>query len=352
MKFRLLMAICFSVLVSQPVHAIKVSGLYQATAPVSDESASKRKPAIKLALIQVLIKLTGDRNIAKSSGINTLTERPERFVQQFRYQQAANQDESQSQFQDSSQQLWVQFDETALNDVLRSYGFNIWGKERPSILVWLAHEGDIARSLVSFEESPEYLTMLEQRALARGVSLLFPLLDLEDTSRISVSDVWGGFKEPVLEASNRYQSDVVLTGKLIQILPTLWESQWSVYIDGQEMRWTSQAELVEIVLEEGVDELVDRLATQYANTGSARAEVIELLVSDINDLDEYARALSYLESLQSVTAVHVKRVSADAVMFEVISHGGLTAINQTISLGKTLELVSNSEQLNYRLLTR
>ncbi len=350
MKFRLLMFICFSVLVSQPVNAIKVSGLYQGTAPVSDESASKRKPAIKQALIQVLIKLTGDRNIAKSSGINTLTERPERFVQQFRYQQAADQDGQQNQV--PFQQLWVQFDETALNDVLRSYGLNVWGKERPSVLVWLAHEGNATRSLVSFEESPEYLTMLEQRASARGISLLFPLLDLEDSSRISVSDVWGGFKEPVLHASKRYQSDVVLTGKLVQILPTLWESQWSVYIDDQEMRWTSQSELPEIVLEEGVDELVDKLATQYANTGSTRTEVIELLVSDINELDEYARTLSYLESLQSVTAVQVKRVTTDEVMFELVSHGGLTAFNQTISLGKTLELVSNSGQLNYRLVAR
>ncbi len=350
MKFRLSVLICLSVLISLPVQAIKVSGLYQATAPVSDESTAKRKRAIKQALIQVLIKLTGDRNIAKSSGINTLTERPERFVQQFRYQQAANQDGQQDQ--SSSQQLWVQFDETALNDVLRSYGLNIWGKERPSILVWLAHEGDAARSLVSFEESPEYLTMLEQRASARGISLLFPLLDLEDSSRISVSDIWGGFKEPVLNASNRYQSDVVLTGRLIQILPTLWESQWSVYINDQEMHWISQAELPEIVLEEGVDELADRLASQYANTGSTRTEVIELLVSDINDLDEYARALAYLESLQSVTTVQVKRVSVDEVMFEIINHGGLTVINQTIALGKTLELVSNSEQLNYRLLAR
>ncbi len=348
MKFRTTFFICLFVLISQPVYAIKVSGLYQATVPVSDESASTRNPALKQALIQVLVKLTGDRNISKSSNISALIERPERFVQQFRYRQATNEENQQIQ----SPELWVQFDETALNDALRSYGLTVWGKERPSILVWLAHEGNESRRLVSFEESPEYLTMLDQRASARGVSLLLPLLDLEDTSRISVSDIWGGFKEPILDASKRYQTDVVLTGKLIQILPTLWESQWSVYIDGQVMSWTSQGELVEIVLEEGVDELADRLATQYANTGSTRTKVIELLVSNVNDLDEYARTLSYLESLQSVRTVQVKRVSTDKVMFELISHGGLNAINQAIALGKTLELVSNSEQLTYRLLTR
>jgi len=113
---------------------------------------------------------------------------------------------------------------------------------------------------VSFEESSEYLTMLDQGASARGVSLLFPLFDLEDTSGISTSDVWAGFKEPVLEASHRYQADVILTGRLIKTLPTLWEAQWLVYIGDQEMRWTSQGELAELVLEEGVDELVDRLA--------------------------------------------------------------------------------------------
>jgi len=352
MKFKLSIIICVSLLLFQPVHAIQVSGLYQASAPVIDESESKRIPAIKQALIKVLVKLTGDRNIGKSSAISHLIERPERFVQQFRYQQVADQDDQQDQPQLSSQHLWIQFDETVLNDALRSYGLSVWGKERPSILVWMAYEGEEARQIMSFEDSPEYIAMLEQRASARGVSLLFPLLDLEDTSRISASDVWAGFEEPVLDVSERYQSDVVWTGRVIQILPTLWKSRWSVYFDGQAMHWASQGELAEIVLAEGVDELVDRLATQYANTGSSRAEVIELIISDINNLDEYARALAYLESLQSVRAVQVKRVSIDAVMFEVISHGGLTAINQIITLGKTLELVSDGGQLNYRLLTR
>lgn len=352
MKYRISIFLCLAILVSHPVFAIQVSGLYQSAVPVSDESTSKRKSAIKQALTQVLIKLTGDRNIAKSSGMSTLIESSERFVQQFRYQEASVIAGQQGQPRTSSRELWVQFDETALNNSLRSYGLNIWGSERPSILVWLAYESDKNRRLVSFEENPQYITMLDKNAAARGISLLFPLLDLEDTSRMSVSDVWGGFKEPVLNASHRYQSDVVLTARLTQTLPTLWESQWTAYIGGQEMHWTTQGELAEIVLEEGVDELVDRLVSQYVNTGSVGTEVIELVVSDINNLDEYAKALSYLESLQAVSSVRVKQVSEDKVKFEIISHGGLATFNQTIELGKTLELVSNNEQLNYRLLGR
>ncbi len=348
MKFRISIIICLFIFVAQPAYAIKVSGLYQGTAVVTDESTAKRKPAIKQALIKVLVKLTGDRNISKSSGVSSLIERPERFVQQFRYQKADNPEGSQIQ----RTELWVQFDETAVNEALRSYGLNIWGKERPSILVWMAYENGDTRSLVSFEESPAYIGVLDKYAAARGVSLLFPLLDLEDTSSMSVSDVWAGFKEPVLNASSRYQSDVVITGRLSQTLPTLWESQWTAYIDNQEMSWTTQADLAAIVLEEGIDELVDRLAAQYVNSGPTNKEVIELIVSDINNLDGYAKTLSYLESLQAISDVQVKQVSADEVTFEIISHGGIASINQTIALGKTLELVSNSEQLNYRLIER
>jgi len=348
MKLRISIIICLSILLAQPAHAIKVSGLYQGTAEVADETTAKRKPAIKQALIKVLVKLTGDRNISKTSGASALLERPDRFVQQFRYQKAQDPEDSQIQ----TTELWVQFDENALNEALRSNGLNIWGKERPSILVWMAYENGDARNLVSFEESPAYIGVLDKYAAARGVSLLFPLLDLEDTSRMNVSDVWAGFKDPVLDASNRYQSDVVITGRLSQTLPTLWESQWTAYIDNQEMSWTTQGELAAIVLEEGIDELVDRLAAQYVNTGPTSKEIIELVVSDINNLDGYAKALSYLESLQAISEVQVRQVSGDEVTFEIISHGGITAIDQTIALGNTLELVSNSEQFNYRLIAR
>tara|TARA_R110000782_G_scaffold17576_11_gene48992 strand:- start:186 stop:1232 length:1047 start_codon:yes stop_codon:yes gene_type:complete len=348
MKFRITVCLFLFVLLAQYAHAIQVSGLYQATVPVPDESASKRNPAIKQALIQVLVKLTGNRNIRNSSDIVPLIERPERFVQQFRYRQADNSEESVGQ----STELLVQFDEIALNDGLRSYGLTVWGQERPSILVWLAYEQNETRRLVSFEERPEYLNMLDAGAAARGLSLLFPLLDLEDSSQISISDVWGGFIDPISKASDRYQADVILTAKIIQVLPNLWESKWTAYINDQTESWASQGELAEIVLKEGIDELADRIASQYASIGSSVSEVIELLVTDIDDLDKYARALSYLESVQSISSVQVKRVFRNNVMFTLVNRGGLAAIDQSITLGKTLELVNNDEQLIYRLLPR
>ena len=346
MKIKSIFIIAFIMLVSQPVFAIKVSGLYQTTVPVSDESAPVRNKALKQALTQVLIKLTGDRNINSSSNVEPLLEKSERFVQQFRYRQVTTEGES-------TLELQVNFDETALNEALRSYGITIWSNERPAILVWMAYEGTEGRQMVSFEAHPEYLEMLDKRASARGLSLLFPLLDLEDTARISVSDVWGGFKEPILGASQRYDADVILTGKLTQIMPALWEAQWTAYIDDQVQNWSSQGQIADMALEEGIDELADRLASRYASVGSTQAEVIEIEVVDINNVDEYARTLSYLEGLQSVSSVQVKHVYPDKVIFELISLGGQAVIDQAIGLGNVLEpVISTKEGPSYRLLPR
>ena len=346
MKSGILYLIYFLALISQPVHAVKVSGLYQATISVSDESVSKRRIALKQALGKVLVKVTGDRNIKKNMSASLLFERSERFVQQYRYHQATNKWGQKK----GTSELWVQFDKNTLNEALKTYGVTIWGKERPSILVWIVYQKDENRFFVNLEESSEYLNILENRAAARGVRLLFPLLDLQDNSQISVTDVWGDFTDPILKASKRYQSDAVLTGKFIQILPTLWQSKWSVYFDEQMINWTSQSDIADIVLEEGIDELVDKLVPYYKNTGEKNTEAIELLVNDIDSLDKYAQTFSYLKSLQSVSATNVKRVSSTYVVFELTSDRGSDGIYQEIALGKILESVEGGDRIEYRLL--
>ena len=74
--------------------------------------------------------------------------------------------------------------------------------------------------------------------------------------------------------------NIILTGKFTQILPTLWESKWSIYSDEEVVSWISQSEIPDIVLEEGIDELVDRLVVRYANVGQQGTRTIEILVND------------------------------------------------------------------------
>jgi len=107
----------------------------------------------------------------------------------------------------------------SLNKVLREAAIPEWGSERPSTLVWLAVSDAIGRRLSGLSDISGYAEKMETHAISRGIVLVHPLLDLEDTNQLKPSDIWGSFQEPVLAASSRYNANVVLTGRLEAILP-------------------------------------------------------------------------------------------------------------------------------------
>ncbi len=349
MKLSFYSVIFFLVFSCPQAYAIKVDGLYQSSVPVENESAQLRKIALKQALTNVLIKLTGDRDIPNNTNVDDILQRPERFVQQFRYKEIeteADADVAQMQLA-----LQVKFDETLLNEVMRSYGLSIWGNERPAILVWLVNEDSNIRRIVSFEESPELISVVDKRAFERGITLLFPLLDLEDTSQISVSDLWGVFKQPIITASSRYQADAILVGKVQQPLTGKWQANWTLINTEDTQDWQTDGQDADQALGAGIDELVDRLAARYANFASTRAELISVEVENVTSIDDYAKVLSYLESLQSVTSVLVKNVMPERVSFEVIIHGGVDVLNQAVSLSNLLQNLDDVQTNRYRLIT-
>ena len=84
--------------------------------------------------------------------------------------------------------------------------------------------------------------------------------------------------------------------------------------------------------------------------GGQNIQVIELLVNDISNIDEYAQTFSYLSSLQFVNQVNVKEVTSRHVVFELTSDRGVASVHKAISLGKILESIEGSSELEYRLL--
>jgi len=331
--------------------AANVSGLYEAEVPVIDQAAATREKGVAIALRVVLVKVTGDRNVASRSAIAPLLEEAQRYVQQYRYRAVSPTTADGSVLPEESLELWVRFDAGTLDKRLRDLGVPIWGKQRPSTLVWLVVEDEGGRRLIGTDEESEYLSVLKERASVRGIPMLIPLLDLEDNARLKPSDVWGGFREPILKASERYHSDTVLSGRIVPIFPGLWEARWEFYLDGQSVSWISQGDLPAFVIDEGIDTLADNLAARFVRTGVYTEKTgVEVVVTDIFNVDEYARTLHYLQSLKAVTGVQVKRVDPGKVTFLVTAHGGADAIAQAVSLGKTLERITYSAGPSYRLL--
>lgn len=204
--------------------------MYAVQVPVADRSSPARAEALRQAMQQLLVRVTGERDAARLVGIEPLLAQPEQYVQQFRYLDAAP-------AADAALELNVHFDGTAVERVLRANGLPVWGRERPPLLLWLAVGGDQRRLIGADSDHPLYAAAMGV-ARERGLTLLFPLLDLEDQARVGYADVWGGFEETVLAASQRYRSQLVLQGRL-QAGAGGWRGRWTLHMGRDRLDWDS-----------------------------------------------------------------------------------------------------------------
>ena len=124
---------------------------------------------------------------------------------------------------------------------------------------------------------------------------------MQDNSKISVTDVWGGFTEPILNASKRYQANVVLTSKFTQVLPTLWESDWSVYFDNQVVKFSknlkpSKRKEIEIVDLLNKYKRKNKLSAEFLGRGGAWLDTGS--IKDFYDTSAFVSALEKRQGLK------------------------------------------------------
>lgn len=332
---------CVIPLFPSTVQAVVVTGLYEAEIPVLDQSASRRNKNMAAVLRVVLVKVTGDSQVPSHSSVAELLLNADQYVQQFEYRMQEEADKQQLF-------LWAQFNKSSLDKILRDAAIPEWGRERPSTLVWLVIDDTNGRRLSGLDDILGYAERMELRSKTRGIVLVHPLLDLEDTGKLNASDIWGGFQEPVRVASERYQADTVLTGRLESISSELWEANWIAYVDDQALTWSTQDVIPENVLDEGIDHFADVLAERYGQAGSyIQSSEIEIVVNNITDYNQYSKVLNYLESLNSVINVDVKEVNLGSVNYLLTTQADIFVISKAVGLGQTLEQISDT---SYRLL--
>lgn len=311
--------------------AAEAQGLYEAEVPVQGQGTAEREEALRRALAQVLVKLSGDRAAPKKPALAGLLKEASRYVQQYRYRTIAAEPSSSGELR-----LWARFDGEAVEGALRGEGVPVWGRTRPALLVWLAVEDANGRRLVGADSAADAAAALREAAQRRGLPLLLPRLDAEDQGRLRPDDLWSADPGVVLNASARYQAEAVLAGRMREERLGVWAARWTLHHAGSAGEWTSGGALAEVV-EAGVDGAADRLASRLAASadGVGRTSAT-LVVSDIHSVESYARTVEYLTGLSVVARVEVIRVQGASVTFRLDLHGDPRTLEQAIALGSVL----------------
>ena len=308
--------------------AVDVTSLYTVEVPLDPDDQNAQTSAYQAALTEVLVRVTGTTAAADSEELAILFPNPARYVQQYR----PGPDNS----------LIVSLDGAAIERTLRQAGATVWDRDRPLTIIWLAIDWGLGdREIVAAGDpdgaasggrSIDRNRLLRERVQAvatqRGVPIVFPLLDAEDLRGIGFVDIWGGFDDPLLDASARYEADSILVGR---IRPNeMQPPRWTWYVGEQRFGWPGEPE-------EAINQLADALAARDAIRGDEVSEAIELTISGIDSVVAYGRVQQYMENLRVVDRLTIRSAQPDRVIYEVEVQGGAERLNNVLGLSSLLE---------------
>ena len=310
------------------VWAVELTSLYSAQVPLDQEENDPRAAAYASALADVLLRVSGSELANDADLIELLFPEPSAYVVQFR--------------PGDEDTLWVSFDGEAIERTLRQAGQTVWGSDRPLTLIWLAVDwGQGDREIIAADDpvrnrdearSIDRNRLLRQRVLdiaeRRGLPVAFPLLDTADLQNLSFSDIWGGFDDALLAASERYEADAILVGRVRPA--TSQRNRWSFYFAGEERSWTGEAELV-------LGVVADMLAAEFAISGDAFEETVTLSVSGISSVEAFGAVQNLLSGTNVIEQFSIVEVEGDRVTFRVSAVGGEERLRRALRFGGLIE---------------
>jgi uncharacterized protein len=293
--------------------------MYQATAPVADRSEAAQTAAFQSAMKTVLIRVTGRRNADEDPALSSLVSNARRYVQQYR---AA-----------PDGQLWVSFDGPAIERWLTQNGQPLWGHERPTTLLLLGVQtGAQSFSVVTTDDTSELKLAIDAAAAARGLPLVWPSGAELQKFHIDYSAVSTGSPATFAEIGRRMGSDGLLIGRASSSSANA-NVRWTHLFQDRSSEYSGTLE--------GVNRAADLYAGLFAASGAAVPVDIE--ITGLNDLRDYASLESYLESLTFISHVSVESLSGDTVRFRLSTRGGVDSLQRALSLNGRLQPVAAGE---------
>jgi hypothetical protein len=308
--------------------SIEVTELYTVQVPLETDVPDVSVDPYRAALNAVLVRITGEQDVAESALMAELFPEASRYVLQYR--------------PGEENSLWVSLDGAAIENVLRQAGQTVWSNDRPLTLVWLAVDwGQGEREIVSADDgdrSPaeqrsldrnrQLRDRLQAAALWRGLPVAFPLMDTEDLGRISFSDIWGGFDERVLQASERYGAEAVLIGR---VRPTAAQPyRWTWHLGNEVSEYSAEPAQV-------IDQLADILVAQFAVAGDVPLQTVSLTISGVNSLAAYGAVQGIMADLRPVESFTIEAVAGDRIRYVVQVYGGAERLSQALQASSGLE---------------
>ncbi|MFA7260168.1 MAG: DUF2066 domain-containing protein [Aeromonas bestiarum] len=326
---RVVTALCCGL--SFMVSAAQVTDLYQGKAPTSGDMVAAQSQALG----DVLVKVTGKRDILTQPAVVKALAAPGDYVQHYGYQ-----DVGPVKF------LKADFDVAKVNALISQSKFALLGPARPQVAIWLViNEGE--RRILPDQSSDGWAAALRTQSQAMGLPVSIPLMDLDDNMAVNATDVWGRFADPILKASQRYGAEMVVLGKLTPE-GEKWSIDWGLYgpkAGGELAELTrgsgsgTQAE----VAQGFADGLAAWLVQNYGARISGVASSQTLVVEGLSGIDGMITVQKMLQGMASVTKVEIGKLEGDKVTFNLALQGDKAELIRGLQLESRLRQIDDND---------
>jgi hypothetical protein len=297
-------------------HALGRAELYQATVPFADRCETAPSAAYQAAMKIVLVRVTGRRSADEDPALAPLLSNARRYVQQCR--SAAD------------NQLWFAFDGPAIERWLTQNGQPLWGHERPTTFVWLtAQTGPQSGTVITADDTSELKTAIDAAAVLRGVPLIWPSAVEVQNNHLDYAALNGTPPATLADIGRRLGGEGTLIGKAAGNTATA-NVRWTHLFQDRSSEYSGTLE--------GVNRTADLYAGLFAASGNLVP--IDIEVTGVADLREYANVQAYLESLTFISHVSVVGLTGDTIRFRLATRGGAESLQRTLSLNGRLQPIA------------
>lgn len=314
--------------------------------PVGSQGADERRGAVARALVQVLLRLTGDRAVALSPVVRKAMSHAEGLVRETHYREEGDPQAGQP----FRQVLMVTFERSGIEALIAAAGLPLWPLSRPQPMLWLAIDDGRGPRLVSSQQL-NVVRPLAQRGLERG--LRFALPAGTPVEQAAVDSVWAQNAAAIRPLSGRYQAEVQLLGKLYRAAAGGWSADWLLTRGDEEIaRWSSSDVDPQRAIADGADGAADALAKRDAralDVGEAGPRNVR--VSGLRSAEDYTRVMGYLQTLAVVRGIEVMAADAGVLQLRLDLAVGERGFAALVAGGQTLveEASLPDGSLRYRL---
>lgn len=346
--FFALLLLVFIVVKENSSYANEITHLNVGRVAINDQSVSAQEEAGKEAFEQVLVKLSGNKSILQ----NELLSRSSRSYIQYLVSSSFVNINGSLTFQAS-------FAQDKMIELLQFAGVPVWGNLRPKTTVWLAYktEDNQQINVINQLSAHPWLSKIADASYQRGVELLVPVGDLDDSVNVSQYDVWGLFAPSIARYSSKFNNEYTLVARIGIGFDEFsskeaYIAEWIVVSENLIYSSKSSGGTLDTALENLLSDYTDYLASRHAISSEllANSKTLEIELTGVDNLSKYAAVVSALEGIAVVSDVSLKEQTQESLLFSLSINANEDALISVLALDGRFMKYQTDEMSEYTVL--